>query len=135
MKPCCKTTVLVADRSRQYRLQLTKELEATGIITAYQAVDEYEVLRMMKTHRPEVVIFDPAIVSGTLRNFIHAILNVSAAVKIVVLSFDDFEELVNECMNIGAKGFLYKAGDVETLINSIIKVSGGEKVISVGYAA
>lgn len=135
MEALNSTTILIADCNRQYSATLAKELESTGSVIASQAIDEYYLLPLVESQKPKIVIIDPYFIKEPCRYFIPKLLKSYPYANIIVLSFDIYQDLIDECMNNGAKDFLLKTIGIENLKCSILKICTGEKIIQSTQAA
>ncbi|BCV19966.1 response regulator [Moorella sp. Hama-1] len=85
------------------------------------------VLDLVQEARPEVVVMDLQLGAG--QNGVEAtreLVKKKPAVKVVILSMYDDEELVFRALEAGAKGYVLKRAGVEELVTAIRLVNSGD---------
>lgn len=85
------------------------------------------VLDLVQEARPEVVVMDLQLGAG--QNGVEAtreLVKKKPAVKVVILSMYDDEELVFRALEAGAKGYVLKRAGVEELVTAIRLINSGD---------
>src|SRR5687767_292629 len=118
--------VLVEDH-RLFRDGLKTLLEARGHRVVGVAASAREGLRLVREHRPDVVILDI-----NLGGEIVLELNAQAApaTKVLVMTGSDIPGAVVDALLAGADGYLVKEIPFEEMVDGVEAVARGEKVIS-----
>ncbi|MGI9860941.1 response regulator transcription factor [Moorella naiadis] len=85
------------------------------------------VLDLVQEARPEVVVMDLQLGAGQNGVAVtRELVKKKPAVKVVILSMYDDEELVFRALEAGAKGYVLKRAGVEELVTAIRLVNSGE---------
>ena len=123
--------LIVADDHVVLRQALCEMLEGKGrykIIA--QASDGEELLKLLSSHRPDVIIMDVAMPNldgvGTLRRMTEQ----AQVYPVLVLSADAREKNIRDALKAGAKGFLPKNASIEELEFAISSIMGGKTYLS-----
>src|SRR4030065_1876171 len=128
MKPI---RILLADDHTLVRAgicSLIKNMEGTEVIA--EAGDGREALRLVRTHRPDVVLMDVAMPG---LNGLEATARISKKfphVRVIILSMYANEEYVLQALRAGAAGYLVKGADAAELEIAIRAVARGETYLS-----
>lgn len=126
-----KNKIIIADQSKSYRNLLGIIL--SGEATVLKAETETDLLEMVKTEMPDVIIYDLLFSTTKIEVTLKKISQTSPNSKLLILSFEDDYDLVDYCISAGAKGFWNKSvRDVDLLMEVIKKISLGETVIFTG---
>jgi DNA-binding NarL/FixJ family response regulator len=130
MRDLNQIKIVIADRSDLYRKALAELLESGNFRVTGEAANEGDLLKLLITQKPDLVICDLFIGYGRFENTMKKIFGISPAVKLLVSSTDDYPELVEVCINTGAKGFFDKAiTDSDLIIDTVKKINLGETVV------
>lgn len=117
--------ILIVDDSKFMRLVLTGMLEKKG---AHKVVGEAEdgslAVAKYKEVNPDLVTMDliMPVVSGV--QAVKDLIKHDANAKIVIISAMGQEKIIEELMQLGAKGFVIKPVSPEKLLETIGKVLG-----------
>lgn len=123
--------ILLADDHTLVRAgirSLIKSMEGIGVIA--EAADGREALRLVKAHRPDVVLMDIAMPG---LNGLEATARISKKfpyVRVIVLSMHLNEEYVLQALRAGAAGYMVKGADAAELEIAIRAVARGETYLS-----
>src|SRR4030067_1711470 len=104
--------VLLADDHTLVRAgicSLIKNMEGTEVIA--EAGDGREALRLVRTHRPDVVLMDVAMPGLNGLEATARIAKKCPNVRVVILSMHVNEEYVLQALRAGAAGYMEKGGD------------------------
>jgi len=107
-------------------LSLSEKIEVVG-----EAADGRQAIAEILDKRPDTVLMD---IRMPVMNGIETVLNLMQEHKekcppiIMLTTFDD-HELVLQALTAGAKGYLLKDVSLETLVDAVVKVNGGETLI------
>jgi two-component system chemotaxis response regulator CheY len=75
-----------------------------------------EALQKYQAHRPQVVLLDIVMPKVTGIETLERILNTDGGANVVMVSSVGTEAAVHDCLNKGAKGFLQKPLDRESML-------------------
>ena len=125
--------LMVADDHCVVRQALCEMLEHKGEFDVIaQADDGEQLLALLATHRPDLVIMDvsmPKLDGVETLNQISARLK-EAAPPVLILSANDKEKYVRAALKAGAKGYLPKNAAVEELVFAITSILSGKTYLS-----
>ena len=123
--------VILADGHRLVRQGLWRIIEETGGIQVVgEAADGAQLLEILRTRIPDMVIVDISMPSFRNNGAIEKIIRLYADTKVLFLSLHDHQEYLNYVLDNGADGFVLKQNvDVE-LFPAIEKIRRGETYIS-----
>jgi DNA-binding NarL/FixJ family response regulator len=128
MKPIC---VLLAEDHALVRAGFRALLEnLPGIQVVAEAGDGREALRLIETHRPDVVLMD---ITMPGLNGLEAAARVASEfpyVHVIILSMHANEEYVLQALRAGAAGYLLKDADPAELEMAVTAVARGETYLS-----
>lgn len=128
-------TVIVADDQAMVRDGIATLLDAAPDIDVLaQAADGAEAVRLVATHRPDVVVMD---VRMPVLDGLDATRRVTAlddsageGTRVLVLTTFDLDEYVYEALGAGASGFLLKDSSVDDLRAAVRVVASGEALLA-----
>jgi two-component system nitrate/nitrite response regulator NarL len=123
--------LLVVDDHNLFRRGLIALLSQDGRFSiAGQAGDMGEALRCCTAGLPEVILLDNHLPGVRGVDGIPALKEAYPAARILMLTVSENEDDLAAAMLAGADGYLLKTVESEQLCDSIVKVLGGECVIS-----
>jgi DNA-binding NarL/FixJ family response regulator len=124
-------TILIADDHPVFRQGLRNIVEADpDIKVSQEAATGTEVLRLLRQKRPDVVLLDLDMPELNGLDTARAMRTENLAVPIVFLTMHKEEDLFNEAMNVGAKGYVLKESSVADILNCVRAVAAGKHYIS-----
>ncbi len=128
MKPI---RVLLADDHTLVRAGIRSLLEnMEGIEVIAEAGDGREALRLVRTHRPDVVLMDIAMPGLNGLEAAARIAKKFPNVRVIILSMHVNEEYVLQTLRAGAAGYMVKGADAAELEIAIRAVARGETYLS-----
>ena len=128
MKPI---RVLLADDHTLVRAGIRSLLEnMEGIEVIAEAGDGREALRLVRTHRPDVVLMDIAMPGLNGLEAAARIAKKCPNVRVIILSMHVNEEYVLQALRAGAAGYMVKGADAAELEIAIRAVARGETYLS-----
>ena len=123
--------VLLADDHTLVRAGIRALLEKLpGVEVAGEASDGREVLDLIKTHQPNVVLMD---ISMPGLNGLQALARITRdfpQVRVIILSMHHNDEYVLQALKSGASGYLLKRAATAELPAALTGVVGGEIYLS-----
>ncbi|MCG8416076.1 MAG: response regulator transcription factor [Pseudomonadales bacterium] len=105
-------------------LQLSESIEVVG-----EVVDGSEVLDGLAKFKPDVLLIDIRMPKMTGIEALQAMQEQGESTPAIILTTFDDHQLVLEGMQAGAKGYLLKDVSLDSLVNAIEKVHGGETLV------
>ncbi len=120
--------VLLVDDSPVIHRLLTKKINLTGnhvVGCAIDGNDGYEKFQLLK---PDLVIMDITMPNCDGREGLRRILADSPAAKVLMLSAVAQPEIIDECMKLGAAGFISKTrlSEANYVENHILSLLSGQ---------
>ncbi|MBD7911027.1 MULTISPECIES: response regulator [Clostridium] len=109
--------VLIIDDSSYMRMFLKKIIKKDGLYMFFEASTKEEALESFKNVKPDIVTLDLNI-SNVRRDGIDVlteIMNINPEAVVIVISASGYENYKDECMALGAKSYLKKPFETETL--------------------
>ena len=123
--------VLLADDHTLVRAGIRSLLEnMEGIEVIAEAGDGREALRLVRTHRPDVVLMDIAMPGLNGLEAAARIAKKFPNVRVIILSMHVNEEYVLQALRAGAAGYMVKGADAAELEIAIRAVARGETYLS-----
>ena len=132
MKPI---RILLADDHTLVRAgihSLLKNIE--GIEVVAEAGDGREALRLVRTHRPDVVLMDIAMPGLNGLEATAHITKKFPQVRVIILSMHVNEEYILQALRAGAMSYMVKGADTSELEIAIKAVTRGETYLSPGVS-
>lgn len=125
--------VLVADDQELVRTGLRMILDAQpGIDVVGEAVDGAEAVRLARSLRPDVCLFDirMPVLDGIEATRALAGPDVELPIPVVVITTFDLDEYVYAALRAGARGFLLKDAGAELLAQAVHAAARGDALIA-----
>jgi DNA-binding NarL/FixJ family response regulator len=127
-------SVMVVDDHPLWRNGVARDLAEHGFAVAATAGDTESAVRIARTVRPDVVLMDLNLGTGS---GVDAILGITAdlpATRVLVLSASGAHEDVLEAVKAGASGYLVKSASVDELVDAVRRTAAGDAVFTAGLA-
>ena len=126
-----KLRVLVADDHPVFRKGLILAVGAERSIEIVgEAGDGNQALRLSEELRPDVIVLDIEMPGMNGLQVAEAIIERHLPVDIVFLTMYKEEDMFNEAMDLGVKGYVLKESAVSDIVNSIRTVAEGRYFLS-----
>jgi DNA-binding NarL/FixJ family response regulator len=123
--------VLLADDHALVRAGLRALIEKIdGVEVVGQAGDGHEALRLIRNHRPNIVLLDITMPGLNGFEVLDQTVKEFPEVSVIVLSVHDAEEYAMRALNLGAMGYLPKSAASAELEEAIKTVAGKGKYLS-----
>ncbi len=123
--------VVLADDHSMVREALARTLEDGGAITVVgQASDGFEVLGIVESTDPEIVVLDYSMPNLDAPGVVETLLRKDSSIKILVLTVHENIHYAMRVLESGAHGYLIKSAAVEELVAAIQIVQSGGIYIS-----
>lgn len=123
--------VLIAEDHALFRRGIQQVLsEADGIQVVAEAADGLEALEKANSASPDVVLTDLSMPNCGGLDLIKALKVEQPQINILVLTISEEETDLFSAMKFGAKGYLLKSTDSESLIRAIFHIAQGGAIVS-----
>lgn len=125
-----KTRILITDDHAIVREGLRLILETIdGIEIVGESIDGAECLQMVPDLKPDVVLMDLQMPGMDGITAIGHLQHDHPEVAIVILTTFDDDEMILRGLQSGARGYLFKDTDRETLLDTIFTAAKGETLL------
>ncbi len=127
-------TVMVVDDHPMWRDGVARDLGARGfdVVATADGVDAAE--RIARTVRPDVVLMDMQLGTGSGVDATTKVLAGSSESKVLVLSASGEQSDVLDAVKAGASGYLVKSASVTELVEAVQATAAGQAVFTPGLA-
>ena len=123
--------VLIADDHAIVREGLKRILaDDSSMETIAEAADGQEAARLVRLHKPDVVLLDISMPGRSGIDALADIQSASADTRILILSMHPEDQYAIRCLRDGADGYLTKESAPELLLKAIRKIHSGGKYVS-----
>lgn len=127
--------VVLADDHPVFRQGMAAVLdELPGVTVVAQAADGDQAVQAARTHRPDVVLMDLRMPGCDGVEATGRITRELPEVAVLVLTMDDDDTSVFAALRAGARGYLLKEADGDTIHRALVAVAAGEAVFGSGVA-
>ena len=120
---------MLVDDHHLFRTGVKAELGDRVTVVA-EAADIADAVAAIEQWRPDVVLLDVHLPSGTGREVIEAINGTDVESRFLALSVSDAEEDVIDVVRAGARGYVTKSISGDDLVDAIVRVRDGDAVFS-----
>lgn len=115
-------TILIADDAAFIRRTLRFIVEGAGHKVTGEANDAIEVVQMYKDLKPDIVTLDIMMKTTNGITALKEILAYDPKAKVIMVSAMGIENQREECMKLGASGFIRKPFNNDEIIADIRKI-------------
>ncbi|MEX0773745.1 MAG: response regulator transcription factor [Balneolales bacterium] len=123
--------VLIADDHYLVRYGICSALEkADGINVVGEAGSGKEAIELFEELKPDVSLIDISMPNLNGIETTRSIIKLDPDAKILILSMHVNEEYLNQVLNAGAIGYLFKNCSGQELVDGVKAVAGGKKAFS-----
>lgn len=117
-----KGSILVVDDSKMSRVILKNLLEEEGYSVIAEATNGEEAVEMFQQHPVDLVTLDITMPKMDGIEALRKIFEINSAAKVIMITAAGQQSKVLEALKIGAKQFITKPFEKETVLNSIKEV-------------
>ena len=125
---------MVVDDHPIWREGVARDLSDRGLTVVATAPDAAAAVRIATATRPQVVLMDLNLGTGTGLEAIEGILAVLPDTRILVLSASGEHTDVLDAVKAGATGYLVKSAGAEELLAAVLRTAEGYPVFTPGLA-
>ena len=118
-----RPTVLLCDDSRALRMLTAQQIDACGYQLAGEAENGIKAVEQYLALKPNVVLLDLVMPKVDGKAALKRILELDPAAKVVVLSSLGAQNDIEQCLAMGAKSYLQKPIDRDTLARVLADVT------------
>ena len=123
--------LLIVDDHRIVREGLSLIMDTVdGISVAGEASDGYEAVEMVERLKPDVVLMDLRMPRMDGLSAIERIMSENPETAVIILTTFNEDELMIKGLRLGARGFLLKDTDRETLVENIRTAAAGNTMVA-----
>lgn len=110
--------VLIIDNSSYMRMFVRKIIEKGSSCIVTEAEDKYDGLEKFEAEKPDVVILDLNMSEYTMDGIdvLKDIMRISPQTKVIIMSAVGHQEVKDECIELGAKGYIRKPINAKELL-------------------
>jgi DNA-binding NarL/FixJ family response regulator len=126
-----RISVVIADDHPLFRKGLREVIDGDTMITTLGEADNGEsALELLRTLAPAIAILDINMPRMSGLAVARALVNDTSGVDIIFLTMYNEDDLFNEAMDAGARGYVLKDSAVNDILSAIHTVAGGRYYIS-----
>lgn len=118
------TKILLADDSAFMRKILTNILTKRGYTEIIEAVDGEETVAAYSRDKPDLVLLDIVMKKKYGTEALKDIMQIDPNAKVIMVSAVGQEKVIEEAIQLGAKGFVVKPFKEEEVMNKVKEVLG-----------
>lgn len=134
--PLSNLQILLVDDSEVVRMGLRALLEsAAGFTVIAEAANVKSAVASSREFKPDVILLDIHLPDGTGLDACRQILRHSPDSRILVLTSEADERLVDQAIRAGAHGYLLKEINAQALIQAIRDVAEGKSILDPAVTA
>lgn len=117
-----RPTVLLCDDSRALRMLTAQQIDACGYDLAGEAENGEVAVERYRALRPSVVLLDLVMPQVDGKEALRRILELDPQARVIVLSSLGAQNDIEQCLRMGAKSYLQKPIDRDTLARVLSEV-------------
>lgn len=126
-----KTRIIIADNHPLLREGLRQVVASDeGLSVVGEAEDGVAALALIESQKPDVAVLDITMPGMDGFDLARAIREKDLAVQVIFLTIHDEEDMVNEALDLGARGYVLKEGTVKEIVFAIKAVAKGQSYLS-----
>jgi DNA-binding NarL/FixJ family response regulator len=127
--------VLVVDDQTLFRTGLTSLLhEDERVEVVGQAIDGADALKQSMKLKPDVVLMDLKMPNADGIEATRQIVETIPGVKVMILTTFETDSQVIQALKAGASGYVLKDSSATAIVNSVVAVMSGERVMASSVA-
>lgn len=113
--------VLIVDNSSYMRMFVKKIIEKGGFPSTFEASGIEDAIEIFKAEKPDIVLLDLNMSEFKMdgMHVLSDIMEVDSEAVVIIMSAVGHEEVKDECIAAGAKGYVKKPFTTETLLKAL----------------
>lgn len=124
-------SLVIADDHPLFRAGLKEAIASDGSIDVVgEAGDGVTALSLIRQHMPAIAILDIDMPAMNGLQVARGLRNLNIETEVIFLTMYKEEDLFNEAMDCGARGYVLKDSAVNDIVNAIRAVAGGKYYLS-----
>lgn len=110
--------VLIVDNSSYMRMFVKKIIEKEGNYDIFEASDRDDAIDTFEFAKPDIVILDLNMSESKMDGIyvLTDIMKINSEAVVIIMSAIGHQEVIDECIALGAKNYIRKPIDAETLL-------------------
>ncbi|AKA68884.1 MULTISPECIES: response regulator [Clostridium] len=113
--------VLIVDNSSYMRMFVKKIIEKGGFLNTFEASGREEAIEIFKAEKPDIVLLDLNMSEFRMdgMHVLSDIIKIDPEAVVIIMSAVGHEEVKDECIEAGAKGYIKKPFTTESLLKAL----------------
>ena len=113
--------VLIVDDSSYMRMFVKKIVEKGGLYIIFEASSKDDAIEIFKSEKPDIVILDLNMseVRKDGIDVLTEIININPEAVVIIISAVGYEDVKDECIELGAKSYIQKPFDTKVLLHTL----------------
>lgn len=110
--------ILIVDNSSYMRMFVKKILIKGGFYITYEASGKEDAMEVFKNEKPDIVILDLNMSENTMDGMqvLTDIIKINSRAAVIIMSAVGYDDVKDKCIELGAKCYIKKPFDAETLL-------------------
>lgn len=128
--------IVIADNHPLLRQGLRQAIDSEeGLSVVGEADDGEEALALIERRRPDIAVLDITMPKMDGFELARAMREKGLPARIIFLTIHDEEDMVNEALDLGARGYVLKEGAIKEIVFGIRAVIDGQSYLSPSITA
>lgn len=110
--------ILIVDDSSYMRMFVRKIIEKDGLCITFEASTKEEAVEIFKNEEPDIVTVDLNMSEFRMDgvSVLTEVIKIKPETSVIVISAVGYEHVKDECLALGAKGYIKKPFDAKELL-------------------
>ncbi|HNQ04030.1 MAG TPA: response regulator [Thiobacillaceae bacterium] len=123
--------IVLVDDHTLFRKGLAELLEREGAVSVAAITgDPDEVPRLLRLHRPDVLLLDLNLGGSDGISVMQDLRNAGVSLPVLILTVSEAEEDMARALRAGANGYLLKSMEPDEVLDAIARAARGETVVA-----
>ena len=117
--------ILIVDDSTYMRMFIKKIITKNGLNIMFEAGSKDEAIELFTSAKPDIVILDLNMseIEREGINILNEMMKIDPNAYVIIASAVGYEHVKDECMSLGAKGYIKKPFETEELLKALEEYS------------